>query len=1349
MGGVLIKYIFPNIIKIKSKDILNKNDYENSILYDEHYNENTITKIKNILDLNRVCVISEPGYGKTKLAREVFNFANEKNKKAFILDLKKLEGDIEVSFNKKIENAKIFDVEFNEYDYNMAKTENFQLVNDENTIIILDSLDEVEKYKFNKVVDFILDFSNTQKYKKVKIIVTCRNIHMINSVENFNSQDFQFIRIEKFSDSQVEGFLKEINFQEKDIKKLKKELNIEGGACIRVPRYLILLGELKEKGLIDFNDLSKSNMFEKFIDYKLNKENNVTHSNDKEIVKRLLEQFALVMEIYQKNQITMDELMSFLIDVKSDLKYYFLNNCKLEEIYTRSILRKTQNGNKDIIEFENTEFQEYMAAKEISRMDNYEQVIFDLAVNKNLNEIYTNWYNPLKFLIEKNNRLLRYIIEFGKKNNDIITNNYFQFLVNIDATKISNKDKFLIFKIIFEYYQKQNIWIDSSIVSEISDFFTKDGEGELKKYVNENNPYQLGNVVIIINQILKNKGMDCIDKQYWEDKLIKLVENENEVVQRVCIGALGWFNSINKLKSIFEKIKKEDKLIYESLIWSCIRIDPNDRFSINIFIEGVKKEYFYAIDGINKINELLSLKYLLNQFKDEELLENFLKRQDFFYVHKSSLNEGIIHNIEKNIYELKTEIEELLFISIERDYNNYIYNSKFIKNLVNIICEYKIVDLDYVLEIVSNNKKNIYNEILLTLSVYLLNEKNVRSFAIKASEKDLNNFLLNVFKYSKDFNNNIYECGREYFKKEYEEFEKYYIENKKKEIIRDKEIYKKFIYMINYEKPLNTNVYNYILNNKEKLIPFINENGNYKDKLIVFIYEVFDTFKVENQSIRITERKDDGSISISSTWELYYFNLCLELSKILEIDISNIRKKILLALPFLDLNNDTEEMVNKVIKNPIKDEIDSIIDFYSLERIDDLKEVNAGNIINLIKKYDLKELNTILERYLNNTNINIWYRIDSIDILGKDEKYKDLIEKIFETYKNKNSDNEEYKLAMEANKVLIEKYKSDDAIQWRIIKIKEDADIIPERNKVGVLSPKEAELTSKIIASPIMNLSDEKYVPIMLDLLEYSFELLIKDNGYFEYTNYIWDIVCSFYENLKGNGTSKYMLELEKWYLKKNYKCKDSNWFSHKIERLKHIYLESVDKPSNIKKCIRIYNQIIEKNYLEISNEEDILNTLLDIIDNDLRKWVEIEGAYRFIEESSGKQEAMIQKTIVTQFENFLLKKGFRQTEIIREPQNYDDKRPDLVISYGFFGRVVIEIKRGCNEQVTNKNVREKYLGKLKEYMVSNTSNHLIYLIFDTNDNKNFHNNLIKVRNEYSGNPQIYVKGLKCIKYND
>ena len=200
----------------------------------------------------------------------------------------------------------------------------------------------------------------------------------------------------------------------------------------------------------------------------------------------------------------------------------------------------------------------------------------------------------------------------------------------------------------------------------------------------------------------------------------------------------------------------------------------------------------------------------------------------------------------------------------------------------------------------------------------------------------------------------------------------------------------------------------------------------------------------------------------------------------------------------------------------------------------------------------------------------------------------------------------------------------------------------------------------KNFASPIMKVRDESLIDNYFELLKFSFELINKDSEYKKYSYYIWDIVLKYIENLKVIGKSKYLLVLETWVNRNSSKLVDVNWFKHRIQELRKIYLDETDKPVTMFECVKIYNEIKQNNYLDITCPRDLLELIQDIIKNDLKKWVELGGAYKFIEESTRNQETMIQKTITTQFENALLRRGIRDVGIIREPQLLNDIRPDF-----------------------------------------------------------------------------------------
>ena len=158
------------------------------------------------------------------------------------------------------------------------------------------------------------------------------------------------------------------------------------------------------------------------------------NTQKRNIIKRVLEKLALVMEIYQTNILKKDELMTFFDDLRSDLKASLLQQIPLEVFYDETVLK----DNIDTIEFDNTEFQEYLAAKEIIRLGHPQQVIFDLSVDPELREIYPSWFNTLTFVIELDISLLKPILDFGshKRRGWIQDEEYHRFLTRVNLHQL-------------------------------------------------------------------------------------------------------------------------------------------------------------------------------------------------------------------------------------------------------------------------------------------------------------------------------------------------------------------------------------------------------------------------------------------------------------------------------------------------------------------------------------------------------------------------------------------------------------------------------------------------------------------------------------------------------------------------------------------------------------------------------------------------------------------------------------------------------------------------------------------------------------------------------------------------
>ena len=1336
----MYNYILPRIKYSERFEKLNESPILNTDV-------NYIEDLDSILSLSRTCIVAEPGYGKTRLLSEIYELCIKQGEKCVLIDLKKIDRDFR-RLEESLQDENILKSKNSFKVDGLSKSENFKLSNTEDIVICLDALDEVKSSRFNEMVDWILEFSRC--YNNIRLIVSCRTTFIVSKHILFENAAFHFLSIEKFSEKEVKQYFKQNNIDDEVVSKILRLLHSDNDMCIKVPRYLTMTVELVLNDKIDIANLTKSDLFEKFIYKKLEKEDETLGQEQKDITKRLLEQLALVMGIYQNNSITKDELMTFFNDIESDLKYYFLEHIELNELYERSLLK----NNNTSIEFENTEFREYLAAKEITRLGNVEQVIFDLAINANLRDIYPSWYNTIKFLIDFQPSLLTKVIQFGKiKTGEIKSHDYFRFLVNVQSDKISTNDKKEIFTTVFKYYQAQAYPIDYDILSALTNYFSRPLEPILKKYIEENENFtdsyyvRVGNVIMLIHELLE-KGITEIDIDYWKYTIIELTKVDNDVVKRTSVRILGFFKDISLLQKVFDNVKDSSRMVWENIIDTCTMINPNDPFTIECIVTGVRRGYWFVRDNLSLITESNAIKYLLTCFiNDDNFMIKFIEDEGT----EGKQDSIIINNIKGN---WDTEIANLSKQLVDKALaNKYISagRSKFITELAEILNE---TTEDYLMKLLYKSKdSNFFWIDLCYLCAQIIKVNQVNDFIVKAKEIDKTWLAFQVLQVSRFFQNNfqksVYEEGRKYFEEEYRNAEE---ERKSYEVSSQKNIqklYEQFKYKLEPERGIYQNdVFEYVVKNYKKLIPLI--KGNPKDKECLrhlIINEVFERIDPCDYEVSITERDSRNmSISYSIDSSVVLFENSIRLARMLNIDVKDYRKKIISFIPYAI--NESLDDIFELIPNPSDDEINMLLNIYDTPRKDDLAEFHPYSFIKAYRQYKLISATSIIKGFIENDNISVSDKIYAIKAIGDNIDNKEYIQELFLRYYIENPKEELLSLAEQCNEILIEKYHDKEAILWRLNCIKERAFELEKKDTSSnfrMLSDREVELSSKRFAAPIMKVRDESLREDYYNLLQYSFDLIRKSEKYRRYSYYIWDIVLKYFENLKITGKSKYLLDLEKWVNENSNSLIDINWFKYRVQELRKVYLNETDKPVTMYECIKQYNRLKHNTYLDITCSRDLLELIHEIINDDLRKWIELGGAYKFIEESTRNQEVMIQKTIKTQFENALLRRGIRDIGIIREPQLLDDIRPDFLISYGFIGSVIIEVKRITNPQVKNKKKREQYASKLVKYIEGTNSDYLIYLLFNTKKEDELRKYLSEVEECYKDNTQIFVKGLDCV----
>jgi hypothetical protein len=119
-----------------------------------------------------------------------------------------------------------------------------------------------------------------------------------------------------------------------------------------------------------------------------------------------------------------------------------------------------------------------------------------------------------------------------------------------------------------------------------------------------------------------------------------------------------------------------------------------------------------------------------------------------------------------------------------------------------------------------------------------------------------------------------------------------------------------------------------------------------------------------------------------------------------------------------------------------------------------------------------------------------------------------------------------------------------------------------------------------------------------------------------------------------------------------------------------------------------------------------------------------------------------------SQFENGLLKAGLRKEEIHiqRESQLLDDRRTDFLISYGFIGPILIELKLTTNKEINTDSARKAFKNKLIQYINGSNSHYGIFIILQTDKKYPVEKYEPILRNLYKADKRIEIVSLNCIR---
>jgi GTPase SAR1 family protein len=1286
---------------------------------------------KDLAHGTRNLVVGEPGVGKSLLLGRIHDHlaANGYATALINLRLPDVEEQIDVFLKKKSSLPKA---------------------------LFLDALDEVQSSRFPSVLQKLEKIS--RENSKLSVYISSRWIFINRYAISF--PDFRFLVVCPFTQGQVRDYLSSYGHSEKEVSELLQHTMSFSHRMmvIQIPRYLSYFEDFLKKNNIDIaTKASRNDLFEHFIYRKLDQEDQTLQADKKAIVKRILEKLALTMEIYQTNVLTKDELMTFFDEIKSDLKLVALAQIDLESLYDHSIIK----NNIDTIEFDNSEFQEYLAAKEISRMPDPNRAAFGFAVDTNVKEIYSTWFNTLTFLVDMQPDLLGQLVDFsGIRITDtfkIMDDGFLAFLSRVNPHSISPDLRQELFRTVIDYHTRAGQWIPGELTSALPGFFEsvledflKSAAAEAEKKTGSGRFVPLGNIAYVVAYLLKNGA--SLDKPFWREKLLTYAAdtNENGVLQRHALLAFEYFGDPTIIDELAESTEP-DELVSQGFLSVYKELDPDHPKSLEAFFLATRRNNIHGRYGILALTKRESLKAFLEMLaKDPDFRREFLDDSRIF---KDRDQEIVDHIAAIMDDEIKDLAKQALVASVDHYIASNVESSVFLLGLWKLL---RAGDPDFVLEMVKRirSSPDAKNGLYFALPFFAatMQVEDVPKFidAMNKGEDKWSAFsTMQTVRYSKrDDAEAVYEAGRSELAEDYKAWEERQKQpdNSKRE--RDESIVKEFKALLEPEKgKFSYGVFDFYNHHKDTIDPLISKEE--KDRLATLITgTIFKLIDPAKHELKMTAMHD-SSRTYTTSQGVHTFGDALITAKHLGIDIAPFRQHIIDFIPFA--YTDALRVLFELVKNITPTEMGGVMNVYRLKQ-SDLWRHMPSSFVEAVEQYHVSEAVPVLREFVKEPEWDGYVREHALqvaDALGPNPAFLKEINELYRTSK----DQKEKKLSDIASGLLVTNHGDGAAVRSRLQEIVTRAVGYRRAPGLGVhnIGDIEEEIHwGKSFAKPLMDLKHPGYEGDFLDLLEKAMGVWSRGIQFQDYASYMWGIVYAYFDNLKERRSYEPLRLLEQ----KIAAMKDrdgANWLAAQMVNLRRSYLAYLGKPRNVSEAVRRYNRARDFDDKKIVTSDDFFEQLKDALEKDLRRWIEGEGGYSLIigeNVLSGKRkqyEKFIQRTLKTEVDNIMRKRGF-EVDLLRETELLDGKKVDFWVKYGFVGPIVIEIKLTSNKDLQGADLtKAPSHSSMARYVEGFSATHGILLVIDNTNSKKIQ----KIKEAYQKIPRVWVQSFDCNKKMD
>ena len=1298
----MIKYIIPQILEYQNIDDLFVNNNKARSLFHAERN----LSIDELLKDDFVCIVGDPGIGKSRLLDEIKSHSSKKN--------------IHSCKASEFKNEPISkDIEY----------------------YIIDALDEVEGDTFYSTLQQIKDYK--EKNPNSKVLFTCRKHYVASYKNHFAScNDLIYVELCRLRDEDVMEVVNKCS----EITRASVANNSKLKELLTIPRYLTFFEEYEEqKGAIS----NISELFEYIISRSIlnaieARHNDSKNDNFKILIQRVLEKVAFIMEISRKDQISKDELYTILDGTKGNMAQMLIANFDL--LFFESRILKDTNG---ILQFENTELQEYLAAKELCRHDNIESILYDIAVQKDLKHIHLNWYDVIPHISYTKDRVHSFIniIKLIVSYESCLENESFESLLRyIDSSILSPQQKKDLFSIILDHYLRVPAYIywRAPILKLMQKCYTSNCNSELKPFVEhikQFNKIQLANICDILEVIVEKDKLDKDLYDYWTyaaDNLIQEDDEERKLAALNLYKALKAWDNLTRLSKGYNtfshKLKERycevtgygmitDKDVVNCWLNGCFESNPS---AINaVLCIEAPSTIAYAYNNIieaNKLNEFFDPKgeravfyepYLNKQFaiiwNEDSEKKKLITKIIAYYVKKESYS--ILHEIDATVKQIILDDETgRVFVEC---FNKGWYLEDVFRNFDDKLVDAEFVSaLDKLLNVSKVDK--LYIDIILTTLINKIRNDEAKS--------------ISVSKYISRYAETFAQWDKNLEEKEKKEQDDSSCILAYKNLTRPG-VSKSEKYNAAYR--LSKNI-DYL--RKQNSQPFMNV-------IETFIEEM----NLDNLKLK---KKENNSFSISTM--LVMLPSFVRAMYHLNFHDILIKHRIVLAktLPFVRSTsfNDYGEIRNiykSIIGRISKEEKDRLIVWWK-SRKDDLMNISPDSVLACITDYDFDALSYKLEEYIEeyakNQDLEHHFAASkALELISEGylnwnvEKYRNLF--------NILTDDNIEGVKMLCNAIIIEKFQDAEAITWRIDYLKNHVlnSLHNNTGHVRAISIEESEMTSPNphMFRCFMNIKgNEKLDNHMLNLFDVGLSLCDKPDTQ-EYASYLLKQIYNFFLNTDNCYISELRKKVEE------FNTKNVSFLANDIMNNAEMMFLKREKIS-IDIAIKMYNKCIDESHLEIRNDGD-LRRYFTYIHSEVQKEIQDQGIYSLISQNI-LSEDFIQRELKNTILNKCCKLGLNAIQIDREVALQDNKRTDLLIRYGFCNPIMVELKLLHNDEIQNEKKRHEYKKKFIKYKNATNACLSVFWVFNVHNDRSDTTKFKNLEEEYKDldNTRVILTDCKC-----